>query len=91
MIPHFTTAAMETLSGYGPLVGIGHYVRQQDLLSPLRSRLDFGQRTHCEKPAEALVDMCVAILAGCETVGQINTTIRSDPLLAQAWGRTSFY
>lgn len=91
MIPHFTTATMEKVSGYGPLVGIGHYVCQQDLLSPLRSRLDFTQRTHCEKPVEALVDMGVAILAGCENVGQINTTIRTDPLLAQAWGRASFY
>lgn len=91
MIPHFTTAAMDKSSGYGPLVGIGHYLGQYDLLSPLRSRLDFREQTHCERPVEALIDMCVGILAGCENVGQINTTIRSDPLLAQAWGRASFY
>jgi len=35
--------------------------------------------------------MWVGILAGCEVVSQVNTTIRADPLLARAWGRESFY
>lgn len=91
MIPRFATAAMDTMSGYGPLIGLGHFVCSQDLWSPIRSRLYFEQATHCEKPAEAILDLGVGILAGCETVAQVNTTIRSDPLLAQAWGRAAFH
>ena len=30
------------------------------------------------------------ILPACEVVAQVKTTIRSDPLLARAWGRDAF-
>jgi hypothetical protein len=35
--------------------------------------------------------MWVGLLGGCEVVSQINTTIRTDPLLARAWGRVQFH
>ena len=90
MRPRFTTAPMEHSTGFGPLVALGFWVRQQDLVAPVRSRVGFTEPTHCDDPVGALLDMGVGILAGCEVVAQVNTTIRSDPLLAQAWGRQRF-
>ena len=90
MRPRFTIAPMEHGTGFGPLVALGFWVRQQDLWAPVRSRVGFTEPTHCDDPVAALLDMGVGILAGCEVVAQINTTIRSDPLLAAAWGRERF-
>lgn len=78
---------MEHSTGFGPLVALGFWLRQQDLWASVRSRVRFTERTHCDDPVGALLDMSVGILAGCEVVAQINTTIRSDPLLAAAWDR----
>jgi hypothetical protein len=78
------------MTHYGPLVALGFYVRQHDLLAPWCSRLQFDAPTHCATPVEALLDMLVGLLAGCEVVAQVNTTIRPDPLLAAAWGRHRF-
>jgi hypothetical protein len=90
MMPRFITAPMEDSTAFGPLIALGFFVRQHDLWSPIRRRVCFGQATHCADPVGALLDMSVGILAGCATVGQVNTTIRTDPLLALAWGRKQF-
>jgi len=89
MQPRFTTAHISSTS-YAPLVALGFWVRQLDLFSPIRSRVQFTHKTHTNAPVEALLDMMVGLLAGCEVVAQINTTIRSDRFLAQAWGRGQF-
>jgi hypothetical protein len=91
MAPRFTLAPMECGTGFGPLVALGFFVRQHDLWAPVRARVQFAGGTHCEAPVDALYDMWVGILAGCEVVAQVNTVIRADPLLAQAWGREQFH
>ena len=90
MEPRITLAPMETSTSFGPLVAMGFFVRQHDLWAPIRHRVRFSGPTHCKEPVDALYDMWVGILAGCEVVSQVNTTIRADPLLAQAWGRDQF-
>jgi hypothetical protein len=82
---------MESSTSYGPLVALGFLVRQYDLWAPIRSRVVFAQPTHCANPINALYDLWVGLLAGCEVVSQVNSLLRSDPLLAQAWGRESFH
>ena len=89
MRPRFTTATIDTTS-YAPLVALGFWLRQLDLFSPIRSRVQFTQPTHTSAPVEALLDMMAGLLAGCEVVSQVNTTIRSDRFLALAWGRDQF-
>lgn len=91
MEPRFTLAAMETSTRFAPLVALGFFVRQHDLWAPIRSRVCFSTPTHCKEPVNALFDMWIGILAGCEVVSQVNTTIRAEPLLAQAWGRDQFH
>lgn len=91
MTPRFTLAPLETSTSFGPLVALGFYVRQHDLWAPIRHRVRFNGPTHCKEPVNALYDMWIGILAGCEVISQVNTTIRTDPLLAQAWGRDQFH
>jgi hypothetical protein len=89
--PHITLVALEKTTSFAPLVALGFYVREQDLLAPVFSRLKFGSKLHVEHPAMALLDLWVSILAGCRSVSHINTRLRPDRVLAQAWGRSSFH
>ena len=66
-------------------------MREHDLWAPIRHRVHFDRPTHCLNPVNAIYDLWVGILAGCEVVSQVNTTIRADPLLARAWGREQFH
>jgi hypothetical protein len=89
MPPRFTTAPIDS-TAHAPLVALGFWVRHLDLWAPIRTRVQFPQPTHTKDPVSALLDLAVGILAGCEVVAQVNTTSRSDPLLARAWGRDAF-
>ena len=87
--PRISLTPMTGTTRFAPLVALGFFVREQDLLAPLHSRLEFGA-THTLYPTAALVEIGVSILAGCRSVSQINRQIRPDLILAQAWGRPCF-
>jgi hypothetical protein len=89
-IPRFSLAHLDSYTRFAPLVALGFFVREQDLLSPFFSRLQFPAHLHTVNPTAALIDLWVSILSGCRSVSQINTQIRPDRLLAQAWGRECF-
>jgi hypothetical protein len=89
-IPRITLAEMEEYTPYAPLVALGYAIREQDLLSPIFSRLKFPAGMHTTAPALALLDVWVSMLAGCRSVSQINTRLRPDRVLARAWGRACF-
>jgi hypothetical protein len=89
--PRISLAHLENMTLFAPLVALGYYVREQDLLAPIFSRLQFEQRTHVKHPETAILDLLVSILAGCRSVSHVNTHIRPDKMLAQAWGRTRFH
>jgi hypothetical protein len=88
--PQFGLKKLDHYTQYAPLVALGFYVRETDLLSPLLSRLQFPSHLHTQDPAAAVVDIWVSILAGCRSISQVNTKIRPDLVLAQAWGRPCF-
>lgn len=89
-MPRITLVRMERTTSYAPLAVLGVYIRQQDLLSPIFSRIEFGKQMHTERPIEALIDVWVSMLAGCRSINQVNTRIRPEGLLAKAWGRERF-
>lgn len=89
-IPKITLVALKETTLFAPLVALGFYVREQDLLAPIVSRVQFDKSTHTAHPVAALVDLWVSMLAGCCSVSHINTKIRPDDLLARAWGRQRF-
>ncbi len=88
--PRLSLVPFERTTCFAPLVALGCFVRDHDLLAPLTSRLHFEQPMHTRYPSAALLDLWVSMLAGCRAVAQINTRLRPDRLLAQAWGRECF-
>ena len=89
--PCISLASLGKVTSFAPLVALGFYVREQDLLAPLFTRLQFEHPAHVEHPELALLDLWVSILAGCRSVSGVNTRIRPDLMLAEAWGRRRFH
>jgi hypothetical protein len=89
--PRITLASLEKVTSFAPLVALGFWIRERDILAPIWSRLQFERSTHIRHPEAALLDLWVSILAGCRSVSQVNTRIRPDLMLAQAWGRRCFH
>lgn len=70
---------------YAPLAVLLSYYRQENALQPLH-KVDVPMKTRQYSPIDKLEQVLVSILAGCETVSEVNTTIRPDLFLAQAGG-----
>ena len=78
MVPRFTLAPMDCSTRFGPLVALGFFVRQHDLWAPFRDRVCFNTPTHCKEPLNALYDMWIGILAGCEVVCSVKWVQKSS-------------
>jgi len=76
---HFTACAS--------LAAIGVKVQQLDLFGPIRKLVQIAQKTVKYSPSDKLYDGFITILAGAQGLAEINTRLRSDPALQQAFGR----
>jgi hypothetical protein len=90
VIPRLSLIRMERTTGFAPLAVLGSYMVQQNLLSPILTRLEFPRKMHTEDSWGALVDIWVSMLAGCRSISQVNTKIRPEISLSKAWGRERF-
>lgn len=70
---------------YAPLAVLLAYYRQEQVLQPLENVI-VKMKTRQFSPTDKLEQVLVSILAGCQTLSEVNTTIRPDPFLAQAGG-----
>ena len=73
-----------------PLGVLGYCITQSGLLSSFWEQLEFSSKAYQHTTTEKLQDILVGILAGCRSLAQINTRLRSDKVLAQAWQRHQF-
>ena len=89
--PRIVLAPLEQMTLFAPLTALGFWTREQDLWAPIFSRLRFAHSMHIKHPEEALLDVWVSMLAGCRSINHVNTGIRPDLPLAQAWGRAQFH
>lgn len=69
------------------LAAIGAHVKQYDLFGPLRSRVKIRQKTVKYTPIDKLYDAWIGLLAGVQGMVEINTRLRPDQGLQQAFGR----
>jgi hypothetical protein len=84
---------LEPLSGhtrYAPLAVLGCWLRRTHFLDPVWASLSWPIKTYQHTPVAKLEALLASILSGNRAVYQINTTIRADPILAQAWGQDRF-
>src|SRR6266436_5214054 len=78
---HFTACAS--------LAAIGVKVQQLDLFGPIRKLVQIAQKTVKYSPSDKLYDGFITILAGAQGLAEINTRLRTDPALQQAFGRSA--
>jgi hypothetical protein len=73
-------------SGHASLAAVGSYLHQIDLLAPLREQVRIKQKTIKYTPFDKLRDAFVLLLTGAHRMVEINTSLRADPALCEAFG-----
>jgi hypothetical protein len=84
-----TTTGMAVFTPAAPLAALGCYLHQIDLFAPIQTLVQIAQKKVVHTPVEKLSDAFITILAGAHGLVEVNTRLRSDPALQQAFGRTS--
>ncbi|MEJ2555823.1 MAG: transposase [Anaerolineae bacterium] len=75
---------------FAPLAVVGYCFTRSGLLAPLWSALDIKMKSYDHTVFKKLQDVLVAIMAGCRSLRQVNTRLRPELALAQAWQRSAF-
>ncbi len=90
MRPTIELVAMPDDTGFAPLGVLGYCLMRTSFLAPVLRAVTVPLKTVQHPPAAKLLDVLVSILAGCRAISQVNTRLRPDLALAQAWGRPQF-
>ena len=90
MAPSIILAANKHHTPRAPLAVLGYCLTQSQFLAPLWKPVHLTSKVYRHRPTEKLQDILVAILAGCRSLSQVNTRLRPDKALAQAWERPQF-
>src|SRR5919199_2954219 len=75
-------------TGRASLCALGEYLRRHCCFAPLREQVTIPQKTVRHRPLDKLLDWLLGILCGAKTIAQSNSTIRLDPAVQRAFGRT---
>jgi len=78
---------MPEQTGYAPLAVVGYCLSRTRFLDSVWAELDLGLKTVDHPPEAKLLGLLISILAGCRSIAQVNTRLRSEIALARAWGQ----
>ena len=81
---------MKSNTQWAPLALLGYRLQQREFFAPLYEQLHLSQKTVRYAPQDKLLTCLVSIMSGCHAICQIDTHIRPDFALAQAWGFDGF-
>src|SRR5256886_12160489 len=70
------------------LCALGEYLRRHCFFAPLGEQAKIPQKTVKYRPIDKILDGLLGILCGAKTISQSNGTIRLDPAVQRAFGRT---
>ncbi len=70
------------------LCALGESLRRHCVFAPVREQVQIPQKTVRYRPIEKVLDGLLGILCGAKTIAQSNVTIRLDPAVQRALGRT---
>ena len=73
-----------------PLALLGYRLQQRKFFDPLYQQLDLHQKHLRYTSQDKLITCLVSIMSVCQSISHINTRIRPDRSLAQAWGLECF-
>ncbi len=85
----WNTHQTQHFTGCASLAAIGVKLSQLKLFDPIRTRVQIKQKTIKHTPIDKLSDAFISLLAGAHGLVEINTRLRADPGLQQAFGRTA--
>lgn len=77
-------------TGFAPLGVLGYCLTRTGFLRPVFAELKLPVKEVDHEVTAKLMDVLVSILSGCRAISAINTRIRPDLALAQAWGQSYF-
>src|SRR5437660_3634425 len=75
-------------TGRASLCALGEYLKRHCFFAPLQEQGQIPQKTVRYRPIDKLLDGLLGILCGAKTISQSNVTIRVDPAVQRACGRT---
>lgn len=81
---------MKANTQWAPLALLGYRLQQRKFFDPLYQHLDLHQKQIRYTPQDKLITCLVSIMSGCQSISHIDTRIRPDRALAQAWGMACF-
>lgn len=84
-----TTVTSSHASPRASLAALGALLRHRDIFGPVRQHVRIAQKTVKYSPTDKLYDGLIALLAGAHGLVEVNTRLRSDHALQQAFGRTA--
>jgi hypothetical protein len=70
------------------LCALGAYLKRHCFFAPLREQGKIPQKTVLHRPLDTLLDGLLGRLCGAKTISQSKVTIRVDPAVQRAFGRT---
>ena len=79
---------MTMTTGRASLCAFGEYLRRHCFFAPVREQVQIPQKTVRYRPTDKLLDGLLGMLCGAKTIFQSNSTIRLDPAVQRAFGRT---
>src|SRR5690242_9410573 len=84
-----STTTTTTFTPCASLAALGCHLRQIKLFEPVRAGVQIAQKTITHTPTDKLYDAFITILAGAHGIVEVNTRLRSDIALQQAFGRST--
>src|ERR1041384_1612289 len=74
-------------SARASLAVVGLWMQEQGLWAKIEDQVKIEQKTIRHRPLDKVKDAFIAILAGGHGLAEVNTLVRTDPVLQQAFGR----
>jgi hypothetical protein len=81
---------MKANTQWAPLALLGYRLQQRKFFEPLYQNLDLHQKQIRYTSQDKLITCLVSIMSDCQAISHIDTRIRPDRALAQAWGLECF-
>lgn len=74
------------VSSQTPLCALGKVLREKSVFQPLHRGVNIPQKTVVYRPTDKLVFVVLGMLSGAENISEINTQVRPDRALLEAFG-----
>jgi hypothetical protein len=81
---------MPQATSFAPLGVLGYCLMRTGFLRPLWTEVTLPLKVVDHTLEAKLIAVLVSLLAGCRAISQVNTRLRPDVALAQAWGVPTF-